>query len=116
MIAAEVGLAAALALLFLPTLGMIAARSAILGALIFVVPNALFVAFAFRPSSVVTPAAALRAVYLGEGAKLLATLLLFAACFLWVKPLHIGALFATYGVLVIGHAAGFAYLIRDDVN
>jgi hypothetical protein len=31
-----------------------------------------------------------------------------------VKPLHVGALLVTYGVLVIAHAAGFAYLTRDD--
>lgn len=116
MLAAEVGLATVIALLLFPTLGMVAARSAILGALIFVVPNGLFAALAFRPSAAESPGSALRAVYLGEGIKLLATLILFATCFIAVKPLHIGALLATYGVLVIGHAAGFAYLTRADVG
>lgn len=114
MLGAETGLALALALVLYPILGGVASRSAILGALIFIVPNALFVACAFRPSSLATPAAALRAVFLGEGVKLSATLILFAGCFIAVKPLHVGALLVTYGVLVIAHAAGFAYLTRDD--
>jgi ATP synthase protein I len=113
MLAAEAGLALALALLLYPFLGGLAARSALLGALIFIVPNALFAACAFRQAAAETPTLALRAVYLGEGVKLAATLVLFAGCFIAVKPLHIGALLGTYAVLVAGHAAGFAYLTRD---
>lgn len=114
MLAAEVGLAAIVALLLYPTLGVDAARSAILGGLIFVLPHGLFAALAFRPSAEQSPGSAVRAVYLGEGLKLLATLVLFAACFVAVKPLLLGALLGTYGILVIGHAAGFAYLTRND--
>lgn len=116
MLAAEVGLAAVIALLLLPTFGMVAARSAVLGGLIFVLPHGLFAALAFRPSAEESPAAAVRAVYLGEAMKLLVTLILFAACFVTVKPLFIGALLGTYGILVVGHAAGFAYLTRNDAG
>ena len=113
MLAAEVGLAAVIALLLIPMLGMDAARSAVLGGLIFVLPHGLFAALAFRPTAEQSSGSAMRAVYLGEGMKLLTTLILFVACFVTVKPLLIGALLGTYGILVIGHAAGFAYLTRD---
>lgn len=116
MLAAEVGLAAVIALLMIPTLGLVAARSAVLGGLIFVVPNALFALCAFRDGASRTPAAAMRAVYTGEAVKLLATLILFAACFMLVKPLHIGALLGVFGLLVVVHAAGFAYLTRHDIG
>ncbi|OGT79607.1 MAG: hypothetical protein A3H91_09140 [Gammaproteobacteria bacterium RIFCSPLOWO2_02_FULL_61_13] len=102
-----------IALLLFPMLGMVAARSALLGGLIFVVPHGLFAALAFRSSAEESPGSAVRAVYLGEGIKLLATLILFVAGFATVKPLQIGVLLGTYGILVVGHAAGFAYLTRD---
>lgn len=114
MLAAEAVIAAAIALLLFPLLGMVAARSALLGALIFVVPNALFAAIAFRPPRAQTPGAAMRAAYAGEGLKLAATMALFAASFILVRPLHIGALLGVFGALVIVHAAGFAYLTRDN--
>ena len=116
MLAAEVGLAAAITLLLIPTLGMVAARSALLGALVFILPHALFAAFAFRPSAAASPGKALRAVYLGECVKLLVTLLLFAVSFALVKPLHIGVLLGMYGLLVVGHAGGFAWLTRNDTG
>ncbi len=97
-------------------MGLVAARSAVLGALIFVVPNALFALCAFRATPVQTPATAVRAAYVGEGVKLLATLALFAACFVLVRPLHIGALLGVFAVLIVVHAAGFAYLTRHDIT
>lgn len=114
MLAVEAGLAAVIALLLFPTLGLVAARSAVLGALVFMVPNALFAICAFGAAPVQTPAAAVRAAYVGEGVKLLSTLVLFATCFILVEPLHIGALLGVFAVLIVVHAAGFAYLTRND--
>ncbi len=116
MLAAEVGVSAAIALLMIPMLGMVAARSALLGALVFVLPHALFAVLAFRPSAGVSPGSAMRAVYLGEGVKLVATLILFTVSFVFVKPLHIGVLLGLYGLLVVVHATGFAYLTRKDAG
>lgn len=116
MLAVEAGLAAVIALLMFPTLGLVAARSALLGGLIFTMPNALFALCAFRDGATQSPAAAMRAAYAGEAVKLLATLILFAACFMLVKPLHVGALLGVFGMLVLVHAAGFAYLTRHDMG
>lgn len=116
MLVAEVGLAAAIALLLFLASGWVAARSALLGALIFVVPNALFAALAFKRPPGQGPGAMVRAAFLGEVVKLVVTLVLFAACFILAKPVNIGALLGVFGALIVFHAAGFAYLIRDDGN
>ena len=73
-------------------------------------PRTLSIPGSSRP----TTAAAVRAAYVGEGVKLLATLILFAGCFVLVQPLHIGALLGVFAVLIVVHAAGFAYLTRHD--
>ncbi len=112
MVATEVGLAAAIALLLFPTLGMIAARSAVLGALIFVVPQALFVGYVFRAGDGVTAGSAVRGLYVGEALKLISTVILFAAGFMLVKPLNVGVLFGTYLTLLLVNLFGNAYLMR----
>ena len=112
MLAAEVGFAAAIALLLFPMLGMVAARSAVLGALIFILPHALFVGFVFRATGEVTAGTAVRGLYVGEALKLIATVILFAAGFMLVKPLNVGALFGTYLTLLLVNLFGSAYLMR----
>ncbi len=112
MLAAEVGLAAAIALLLFPILGMVAARSAVLGALIFVLPQALFVGHVFRAGNGVSAGLAVRGLYVGEALKLIATVILFAAGFMLVRPLNVGALFGTYLTLLLVNLFGNAYLMR----
>ena len=112
MLAAEIGLAAAIALLLFPMLGLVAARSAVLGALIFVVPQALFVGYVFRAGNSVTAGSAVRGLYVGEAMKLIATVILFAAGFMLVKPLNVGALFGTYVTLLLVNLFGNAYFMR----
>ena len=112
MLAAEVGLAAAIALVLFPMLGTVAARSAVLGALIFILPQALFVGYVFRAGSSVTAGSAVRGIYVGEAMKLIATVVLFAAGFMLVKPLNVGALFGTYLTLLLVNLFGNAYTMR----
>ncbi|MGH8246923.1 MAG: ATP synthase subunit I [Gammaproteobacteria bacterium] len=112
MLAVEVGITAAIALLLFASMGAVAARSAALGGLIFVVPNALFVAYAFRRQGMPSAMAAVRGLYVGETLKLSATAFLFAAGFMLVKPLNVGILFVTYLTLLLVNLAGNAYLLK----
>lgn len=112
MLAVETGITAAIALLFHVFMGIVATRSAVLGGLTFIVPNALFVALAFRPAPADSAVAALRGLYAGEAAKLTTTAVMFAAGFMLVEPLHVGALFATYVTLLVANLAGNWYLTK----
>ena len=112
MLAAAVGFTAVIALLAFALGGGTAARSAVAGGLIFVLPNALFVGFFFRRGGADSAAAAVRGLYLGETLKLFATVGLFAAVFLAVKPLEAGVLLGTYFFLLLFNLAGNAYLMR----
>lgn len=111
MLAVETGITAAIAFLVFAAMGAVAARSALLGGLIFVLPNALFIGYAFRPAQAQSALGALRGLYTGEAVKLFATALLFAAGFALVKPLSVGVLFVTYVTLLIVNLAGNAYLM-----
>lgn len=111
MLAVAAGITAAIAFLLYAAMGAVAARSAILGGLTFILPNLLFVGYVFRQAAARSPVAALRGLYVGEAAKLLATVILFAACFALVKPLNAGILFVTYVILMIVNLAGNAYLM-----
>lgn len=112
MLALATGATAAMALLWYFSMGIVAARSAVLGGLIFVVPNALFVLLAFRRTTGDAANAALRGLYAGEAAKLLLTAVMFAAGFMLVRPLEVAALFVTYLALLVLNLAGNAYLMR----
>ena len=104
----ETGITAAIAILVFAAMGTFAARSVVLGGLTFILPNAMFIAFALRPGQAL---GALRGLYVGEALKLFATALLFAAGFALVKPLSVAVLFVTYVTLLIVNLAGNAYLM-----
>jgi len=112
MLAVEVGITTAIAFLLFASMGAVAARSAVLGGLIFVMPNALFVAYAFRRTALPSAMTAVRGLYVGEVLKLFATAVLFAAGFMLVKPLNVGVLFVTYLALLVVNLAGNAYLLK----
>jgi ATP synthase protein I len=114
MLAAAVVFTTVSALLLYAFMGVNAARSAALGGLVFVVPQALFVRFVFGPSALASPAGAVRGLYIGEALKLFATVALFAAGFLMVKPLNIAVLFITYLALLVVNLAGNAYFTRQQ--
>jgi len=112
MLAIETGIVAIAAIALAVGMDDASARSAALGGLTFILPNALFANYAFRRSADESPAAALRWLYAGEVLKLFSTALLFAFSFLALGPLHAGVLFGTYGVLWLINVAGLAYLTR----
>ncbi len=113
MLAVEAGITAALALLLFLTVAGVTARSSLLGGLTFVLPNALFVRYVFRQSAAVSASAAVRWLYVGEAIKLTTTILMFAACFMWVKPLSPGVFFGTYAGMIVVNMAGNAYLTKS---
>lgn len=112
MLAVETAITAAIAFLLYATMGVVAARSAVLGGLIFIVPQWLFVACALRRGSAESPGQAVRGLYVGEALKLVSTVVLFAAGFMLVKPLLVGAVLLTYLALLGVNLAGNAYLMR----
>lgn len=87
---------------------VVSAYSALLGGLAYVIPNAWFVKRAFNDSGHVAPQTIANRFYLGEAGKLVLTAIIFALCFLMVDPLHVGALFLTYAVMLIVNLAGLA--------
>jgi len=91
-------------------IGSESAYSALLGGLAYILPNVWFVRLAFRDSGRSTPQLILSRFYLGETGKLVLTGIVFALCFLLVKPLHVGALFLTYIMMIIVNLAGLALI------
>lgn len=89
---------------------VISAYSALLGGLAYVIPNAWFVMRAFNDKGHMTPQTILNRFYLGEAGKLFLTAILFALYFLTVEPLHIGALFLTYCVMLMINLAGLSMI------
>ena len=90
-------------ILAIPLDGVIA-WSIVLGGLISVVPNAYFARQVFRFAGAKYAREVARAFYLGESGKYLATMLLFAATFLWVKPLNVLVLFMAYLAMTLVNA------------
>lgn len=75
----------ALILVALATSGMFAAKSALAGALAFIIPNAVFVHNVFQYQGASAAKKIVRAFYKGEGVKLLLSILLFSIIFNFVK-------------------------------
>ena len=84
------------------------AYSALLGGLAYILPNAFFIRYAFMSAGKETPRHVLRQFYIGEAGKLVLTGLFFAACFIWVRPLHVMTLFMTYVAMIFFQIAGLA--------
>jgi ATP synthase protein I len=112
MLAVEAGIAAASALLLNAFWDTTAGKSALLGGLVLVIPNALFVGYALRRSADQGAATALRRLYVGEALKLGLTVVLFAACFVYAKPLNPGVFLATYAILLAVNLVGTARIVK----
>ena len=76
--------------------GDVAGYSALLGALVSVIPNAFLALRLAVPRRDPGAEALVRAAYLGELGKLALTVLFFGAVFVFVKPLSAAALFAAF--------------------
>ncbi|WP_192954756.1 ATP synthase subunit I [Gallaecimonas mangrovi] len=80
--------------------GWQAGFSALLGALICVIPNLIFARIAFNQAGARAARQVVTGFYKGEAVKLGLTILLFVIALKWA-PIHMGALFAAYGVGVV---------------
>ena len=86
--------------------GVDTALSALIGGLIYILPNAYFVRFAFRESGRQTAGNILRWFYVGEAGKLVLAGVLFALSFALVKSLHAVVLFTVFIVMIFVNLAG----------
>ena len=85
-----------MALLLLLVIGWVHAWSALAGGLIAALANGFAAARIFAPYRSQEPGKLVGRFYGTELAKLILTGLLFAAAFLWIKPLSAGALFGGF--------------------
>jgi ATP synthase protein I len=95
-----------LAVLLVAVIGIIPvdvtlAYSILIGGVIQVGPQAYFTWLAFRYVGARQAPNILRAIHKGETGKILLTAVLFALAFSYVEPLHVPALFLSYGVMII---------------
>ena len=102
-------------MVLLALVGPVAAYSAALGGLACLLPNLLFARFAFRYSASESVGLVMRWFYIGEGVKIIVTVLIFALSIIWVKELNFAAMFITYMVALMLNIHGLALLIgRQD--
>lgn len=104
----ELVIAVVVALLLLFYSGVASAWSALMGGLIYILPNAYFTRSAFRGNERESPRNIVRWFYIGEAGKLVLTAVLFALCFVLVGSLHVKVLFMTYILMIIVNLAGLS--------
>jgi ATP synthase protein I len=90
-------------------LGSERAIPTLLGGLIGVVPNAFLAARVMSPRAGSSAQSLLRAGWLGEVGKLVITVLLFAAAFMTLQPLHPGFLFTGYIATLLALPVGLLF-------
>lgn len=97
---------------FAGRVGSVEGYSAGLGGLVCLIPNAYFAIRVFQHRGARSAQKIVRSFYAGEAGKLALTAVLFAAVFVWVKPLSPGWLFAAF---VLVQATGWVtpLFVRD---
>lgn len=75
--------------------------SALLGGLIFVVPNSYFAFKVFAHSGARAAPQIMGSFYRGEAGKLILCAILFAVVFKFVRPIDVTALFSTFAVMLV---------------
>ena len=106
----EVAVTAIIVLLLLLFFTNMAALSAFLGGLAYIIPSAWFVRSAYKGNVEPTPQAILSRFYIGEAGKLFLTAVIFAMYFLLVRELNVAALFLTYIIMIVVNLAGLAMI------
>lgn len=103
-----------LVLMFLMT-SDVAAYSALLGGLLFILPNAYFTAYAFRYSGRYRepglPQLMVQAFYRGQFGKFVLAMVGFAIIFRLVHPLHAPAMMAAYCLMIASQ-----WFLASEVN
>lgn len=116
ILAVEASVTIVLAFLLLMSVDAVIAYSVALGGLAFVIPNTFFARYVFRYSAAESLSLAIRWFYIGEAVKIIMTVLIFSACFIWVKPLNVIALFATFMIMMFVNAIGLALLKTEQIK
>lgn len=91
-----------------------AAYSALLGGLIFVVPNALFIYMTFFFVEVGSARKIANSMYIGEAIKFGLTAVLFAIAFTLIKPLNELTLFVTFFVVLMINSLSPMFVRRPN--
>lgn len=112
MLVVETGITALVALLLFIGVSPESAWSAALGGLAYIVPNAYFTKYVFRHSAAESAALAVRGLYIGEALKVLGTVLIFGACFVFIRSLNVAALFLTYLLMLVINLRGIYVLFN----
>ncbi len=84
--------------------GWVAAYSALLGGLVYTVPNAFLLKHAFAPIRAGAVGHMLRSFYRGEFIKLFLAAVMFAAVLKWVRPLGMLAFVVTFVAVLISNS------------
>ena len=79
----------------------VAAYSALLGGIIFFLPNVYFALKAFRYSGARAAKQIMGSFYKGETGKLILCAILFTVVFKSIKPLDVAALFLTFAIMLV---------------
>ncbi len=79
----------------------VASYSALLGGLIFLLPNAYFAFKAFRYAGARAARQIISSFYQGEAGKLILCAVLFTTVFIWIQPLDVAALFLTFAIMLV---------------
>lgn len=82
--------------------GVNAASSALLGGMVYIVPNVYFARTLFKYQGARSAKQIVNSFYKGEALKIILSLLLFTAVFVWVKITPL-AFFAAYIMLLMTH-------------
>lgn len=101
--------------LFWSLWGVVAFYSAVLGGLIFIVPNAYFIRRAFRHQGAQAAPLMVAEVFKGEAIKLSLTAILFAAVFLLIEPVSAPALLFTFAVMVVAGVV-VPWLVKPEIQ
>ena len=108
ILAVGMAITSLIALLLLISVDVAAAYSAGLGGVAFIAPNVLFTKYAFRHAATASASLMVRWFYVGEAIKIIATIFIFAACFILVKPLNVAVLFAVFITMMAVNITGLA--------
>jgi ATP synthase protein I len=79
----------------------LAGYSALIGGLIFVIPNAYFARQMYRYEGARSAPMMVSNMFRAEGIKLALTAVFFAAVFILIEPVHVPALLFTFAVMVV---------------
>ena len=112
VLAGQIGMGAALAVVLWGIYGNVAGYSALLGSLACVIPNAFLALRLAVPRRDPGARSLVRAAYVGELGKLALTVLIFSIVFTLVRPLAVAALFAGFIAAQLMTFAGL--LMRED--